>query len=131
MSRPRKWGSDAERMAAKRRVNEQPDGVNEQVVASKRTPAPVNEHEQAPPVTVAGLTPVRHQPHVPLSIFSGRGSPRTYHGQSYVLIARSAPALVAGQYAEDAYAVIPATDWAARLDQRCAHGLQGWACHAC
>ena len=26
---------------------------------------------------------------------------------------------------------LPFDDWAARLDRRCTHGLQGWACHAC
>ena len=128
MSRSKQHASAAERQRAYReRRNVTP--TSDAVTIGPVTIGPAVTVGVTQPVTA--LIPVRHQPHVPLSIFQGRGSPRTYHGASYVLIARSVPALVAGQCADDAYAVIPADDWAARLDQRCAHGLQGWACHAC
>ena len=135
MGRPKKYASAADRTAAykARKSNvtvkapsnvtfsgDETHNVTGEVVSAATAAAPVT-----------GLPPVRHQSHVPLSIFAGRGSPRTYQGQSYVLIARSVQALVAGQCTDDAYAVIPAADWEARLDHRCAHGLQGWACHAC
>ena len=121
MARPKKWGSDAERMAAKRgRVNEHEqassvriDRVNEQVER-------VNEQ--------ADFIPFRHQPHVPMALFNGtgRGSPRTHSdGKSYVLVSRHAGSDL-GELG-----IVSAHDWHGRLAKRCGHGHHGWSCHTC
>ena len=122
MGRPKKWSSDAERMASKRRVNGQPDRVNGQDQASKRTANEqdvridrVNEHE--------GFVFFRHQPQVPLSLFDGvgRGSPRG----GFVMVSRHE----GSEFGE--LGVVTQADWEARLRQMCEHGHRGWACHVC
>ena len=115
MGRPKKWASDADRKAAKRGVNGQPDGVNGQNQASKRTEPAVNGHE--------GFVFFRHQPQVPLSLFDGvgRGSPRG----GFVMVSRHE----GSEFGE--LGVVTQADWEARLRQMCEHGHRGWACHVC
>ena len=149
MARPRKWGSDAERMAARRAQS----GVNEHVAGVNEHAGPVNEHDQAPDVRIAGVNEhadvriempganypeipdsspgfirFRHQPHVPMSLFdgAGRGSPRRHtDGRDYVLVSRHAGSDL-GELG-----IVSAADWSARLNQSCEHGQAGWACHGC
>ena len=131
MGRPRRWASDAERMAAKRRaaVNERAEAALDPVV---------NEHEgqaiEAPEINehpADGLVQFNDQPHVPhdgpLWIGAGRGTSREYKGEHYVLVSRSVRE--AGE--DDRHGVVTAADWNARLSQTCWHGLKGWACHVC
>lgn len=143
MARPRQYANAAERQAAFK-VRQSNVTSNETPVTKPSNETPENldaedlpenldaEDLDARPSSLAE-TPARHQPHVPLSLFDSvrRGTPRTHtDGHSYVLVARSAPTLSDG-YAVDAFAVVPATDWHARLDQRCGHGYDGWTCHTC
>lgn len=122
MARPRKWANDAERMAA-RRINEQSGRVNEQT--------DVNEHELARKRTMAetasaGFVRFRHQPHVPIALFTGRGTIRRHaDGQGYVMVSRHAGSDL-GELG-----VVTAADWQSRLSQRCDHGNAGWSCHTC
>lgn len=116
MARPKKWASDAERMAAKRRVNEQ-EPCSETRVNEQRSETPCS------------YSFVAYKPqNVPLALFDGcgRGTVRTHtDGRRYVMVSRH----VGPDVGE--LGVVTHADWLARLDQRCAHGHAGWACHAC
>lgn len=134
MARPRQYEDAAARKAELQRARR--EALLPQVAESVEALTPGEALTPLPPLPGNDtLVPVRHQPHVPLSLFDSvrRGTPRTHtDGHSYVLVARGAPSLVDGQvYDPDAYAVIPVADWRARLGRRCAHGFAGWACHAC
>ena len=70
----------------------------------------------------------RHQPHVPFKLFygHGRGTVRVHtDGKQYVMVSRHEGSDL-GELG-----VVTATDWQARLGQRCEHGNSGWACHTC
>ena len=146
MARPRKWTSDAERMAA-RRVNEQGGRVNEHVPAVNEQPDRVNEHDvrietvneqRAEPMDdeartqTPGFVAFRDCPDVPHDcradpwIGAGRGTVRTYRGSPFVLVARGDT-----DPSHPEHGVVTAADWHARQHQHCAHGLAGWSCHAC
>lgn len=115
MSRQRKWGSEAERLAAYR---------------SRQTvqPETVRIESESVRIEKPGFVHFRHQPHVSLAVFNGygRGTVRSApDGKQYVLVARhDGPDL--GELG-----IVSAADWHARLGQQCEHGHVGWACHAC
>ena len=127
MARPRKWNSDAERMAAKRvneRINEH---VNEHVAEHARQVS-----ASAGTVTDTSFVAFVDQSHVPRDSMaapwsgSGRGMPREHNGTLYVLVARGTT-----DPARPEHGVVTLTDWRARLGQRCEHNLAGWSCHSC
>lgn len=125
MARTRKWGSEAERLAAYRsRQTVQPE---EQTV---RIAAETVRIEEEQPVRIErpGFVHFVHQPHVPMALFDGhgRGTVRTHSdGKQYVMVARhDGPDL--GELG-----IVTAADWQARLGQRCGHGFAGWQCHTC
>ena len=137
MARPRKWGSDAERMAARRRVNEHPDGVNEQAGRVNEQIARVNEHESAVNEHRPGIGRVIDDAalvdgiRVPLSLFDGYGRavPRRHNGRDYVLIAAG----------NGAHLIATAEVWRAHLSHTCQttsphtgdpFTLRGWQCTA-
>ena len=152
MARPKLWSSDAERMAAKRvneqtgRVNEHakpPDvrieAVNEQAGGVNEHGDQVNEQAEAPECseTLADAAPCSpgfvafkdqaHVPHVgPLWAGAGRGTPRTYQGARFVLVARGTV-----DPDQPEHGVVSLADWSARLAQHCGHGFAGWSCHVC
>ena len=133
MGRPRKWASEAERLAAYR------GGVSVRDVSVRKGGVSVQDGSVSvriePPVSVQdvsvrspGFVRFRHQPHVPLSLFDGvgRGTIRTHtDGQQYVMVSRHAGSDL-GELG-----IVMVADWQARLPQRCDHGLAGWACHSC
>ena len=109
MGRPRKWASDAERMAARRsaepRVSEH---VNEQ-------PARINEHDG---VITDGAATV-HGQRVPATVFAGtgRGVVRRHNGTDYVQVA----------WHDGSTRVVTADTWRAHLSHACPAG-RGWQC---
>jgi hypothetical protein len=118
MSRQRKWGSEAERLAAYRsRQTVQPEA--ETVRIGEQQPVRIEK---------PGFVHFRHQPHVSLAVFNGYGRGmvrRGPDGRQYVLVARhDGPDL--GELG-----IVTADDWHARLGQQCEHGHVGWACHTC
>ena len=69
----------------------------------------------------------RHVPHDgPLWAGAGRGTPRTYQGARFVLVARGTV-----DPTQPEHGVVTLADWSARLAQHCAHGFAGWSCHVC
>lgn len=117
MARPKKYATDADRLAAWR---------------MKRNPGTKRNDETKPvePETKrnAAFVPYRTQPHVPLSLFDGfgRGTVRRHtDGRDYVMVSRH----VGPDLGE--LGVVSAVDWSVRLGQRCEHGRAGWACHRC
>ena len=121
MGRPRKWASDAERMAAKR-CSDIP--VNEQ---SKRTP------DEPPSKRTHKRTGIEWHPEISQDRFKGvgRGIPiqadsKTDSESGYVLVSlRSEP------NGDTQNAVVSEQAWRERLETRCTHGLAGWACKQC
>lgn len=128
MARAKKWGSEAERLAAYRSRTDSPKRTDSiRTDSPNRTDTPIRTEAPVTPKK-DGFVPYRNQPHVPLSLFDGfgRGTVRTHtDGRQYVMVSRHV-----GPDAGE-LGVVSAADWQARLDQRCTHGLAGWACHAC
>lgn len=126
MARTRKWGSEAERLAAYRsRQTVQPEA---QSVRIDDAPVRIEAETVQQPVRIDGFVRFRHQPHVPFALFDGqgRGTLRTHtDGQQYVMVSRHAGSGL-GELG-----VVTAHDWHARLGQRCEHGFTGWSCHTC
>ena len=136
MSRQGKYGSASERQAAYRarrsaNVTQASDNVTDaaNVTRPAVTIEAANVTESAPR-TDCGFVAFRDQPHVPhdgpLWAGAGRGTPRTYQGARYVLVARGTV-----DPDQPEHGVVTLADWSARLAQRCAHSLAGWSCHAC
>ena len=159
MARPKKYASEAERQAAyraRRNVTPMADNVT---IDRYETPGDVTKpgdettghdagtDQPADAPTVAWVAPIRTNPdtgnrsefvafvdqtHVPRDPMappwsgSGRGMPREHNGKLFVLVARGSTDPVRPEHG-----VVTLADWHARLGQRCQHGLQGWACHAC
>lgn len=134
MGRPKKWASEAERLAAYRakqsvqddgqtvRVDDEAVRIARESVRLERTDSTVNQSVDN------GCIPFRHQAHVPMALFNGagRGSPRTHtDGHAYVLVSRHAGSDL-GELG-----IVSAHDWQGRLAQRCGHGRHGWSCHEC
>ena len=155
MARERKWINEAQRKAAKLEAQRQrrlkpieADSMNEAVSASSDEADSPDEADSMKPIEAvkpiectggpgvppSGFVWFVDQPHVPHDVTKapwvgyGRMVPVTYKGTSYVLIARHR-----GPVDVDAPqdGVVTATDWHARLNQRCEHDRDGWACHAC
>ena len=145
MARPRLWASDAERKRAARQsgqVDGHDDslGVNGQINGLAERPEtmePAGDDlingqadgaETQPPGFVAFVDcpDVPHDCRADPWIGAGRGTVRAYKGLHYVLVARGT-----ADPERPEHGVVSATDWHARLAQHCAHGLAGWACHAC
>ena len=127
MSRPKKWASAADRQAAYRAKRNE-TGVTKpcyETMPCDETPC---DETPCSDVPLPSFVPFRHQAHVPLALFDGfgRGTIRRHtDGRDYVLVSRHTGPDV-GELG-----VVSATDWSARLGQRCEHGQAGWACHRC
>ena len=108
MGRPRKWASDAERMAARRSAEPR---VSEHVTEQ---PA-VNEHDG---VITDGAATV-HGQRVPATVFAGtgRGVARTHNGTDYVQVS----------WHDGSTRVVTADTWRAHLSHACPAG-RGWQC---
>lgn len=131
MARPRKWASEAERLAAYRRNNRtetsQEEPVNRTDILEVAAPIRTDTQGFEPSI---GFVAFRDCPDVPRSLFypegnrpgSGRGVPVEHKGKRYVLVSR-------GMLFDEG--VVTEEDWLARLDQRCGHGRNGWSCHVC
>ena len=153
MARPKIWKNEAERKRMARQSGRNPDAEAANPDASMANPdadgietavSPVNPDAnpdaasnpdaplevEAPPRQPSGFVAFRDQAHVPhdgpLWAGAGRGTPRTYQGAPYVLVARGT---VDPDQLE--HGVVTLADWSARLAQHCAHSLAGWSCHAC
>ena len=148
MAMPKRYSTAAERQAAYRARNVTPaDTVTDQ---ANVTPPVTIEAEMKPEpddaVTIElealddapddagpcspGFVAFRDQSHVPhdgpLWVGAGRGTPRTYQGARYVLVARGTV-----DPDQPEHGVVNLADWSARLAQHCAHGFAGWSCHVC
>lgn len=120
MARPKKWGSEAERLASYRARTDSPKRTDSEPI---RTESPIRTET----ARTDSFVPYKPQS-VPLALFEGygRGTVRQHtDGERYVMVARHDGPDV-GELG-----VVSHADWLARLDQRCAHGLAGWSCHAC
>lgn len=127
MARPKKYASEVERRAAKLEAQRRRREAKTKIVL-ETDEAETHVEAQTPDEaeTNSGFVAFRHQPHVPLSLFAGRGSARTHtDGRRYVMVSRhTGPDL--GELG-----VVTEADWLARLGQQCQHGHSGWACHEC
>lgn len=127
MARPKKWGSEAERLASYRARTDSPKRTDSEPIRTESEPI----RTESPIRTETARTDsfVAYKPQsVPLALFEGcgRGTVRTHtDGRRYVMVARHDGPDVGER------GVVAHADWLARLDQRCAHGLAGWSCHAC
>ena len=142
MAMPKKYASDADRKAARieaqrqrRREAVKPIEALAQVEAGTGKPIEavkpieaetLDDAASCPPGFVA-FEDCRHVPHDgPLWAGAGRGTPRTYQGARFVLVARGT---VDPEQPE--HGVVTLADWSARLAQYCRHGFAGWSCHVC
>ena len=151
MARPKKWASEAERLAAKVAAQMARREAKTSSVKPKReaetTGHAADAEQPADAPTVAdslqsGQNPdtgnrpefvsfvdqahVPRDPMAPPWSGSGRGMPREHKGQLFVLVARGSTDPVRPEHG-----VVTLADWHARLGQRCQHNLAGWSCHAC
>ena len=130
MARQKKWKNEAERLAAYRaaRTDSAESVRNEYPIRTESATRTDSPRTDCGPVFVA----FRDQAHVPHNcmadpwIGAGRGTPRTYQGAPYVLVARGTV-----DPTQPEHGVVTLADWSARLAQHCAHGFAGWSCHVC
>lgn len=123
MARPKKWASEADRVAAYRSKRTESVQTDDPI----RTETPIRTqsvHSQL--VAFVDQTHVPRDPMAPPWSGSGRGMPREHNGKLFVLVARGSTDPVRPEHG-----VVTLADWHARLGQRCQHGLRGWACHCC
>ena len=122
MAMPKKYASDADRKAA--RIEAQRQRRREAVKPIEAET--LDDAASCPPGFVA-FEDCRHVPHDgPLWAGAGRGTPRTYQGARFVLVARGT---VDPEQPE--HGVVTLADWSARLAQYCRHGFAGWSCRVC
>lgn len=132
MARPRKWANEAERLAAYRaNRTDSPESVrNDDPIRTEslaRTASSRTDCEPGARPDFVAFKDCPNVPHVgPLWVGAGRGTPRTYQGARYVLVARGTV-----DPDQPEHGVVTLADWTARLAQRCEHGHAGWACHTC
>lgn len=126
MARQKKWASEAERLAAYR-------ANRTESVQPIRTDDPIRTETPIRTQSVHGqFVAFVDQSHVPRDSMatpwsgSGRGMPREYNGQMFVLVARGTT-----DPARPEHGVVTLADWHARLAQHCPHNLAGWSCHSC
>lgn len=158
MARPKKWASEAERLAAKleaQRRRREAEMKPKPVLKPKReaetreaeTGHDAGTEQPADAPTVAGVAPIRTNPdtgnrsefvafvdqaHVPRDPmappWSGSGRGMPREHKGQLFV------LVARGSTDPVrpeHGVVTLADWHARLGQRCQHGLRGWACHCC
>lgn len=140
--RPAKYATPEARLAARREADRARKSAvrknpREAETVSAETPVVTETLSAITTVSaetqVSAITPVGDRPSptwpafspvaVPADVWvgAGRGSPRQYKGDWYVLVSRS----------PNDDAAVALADYDARLPLTCAHGLQGWQCHAC
>ena len=133
MARQKKWRNEAERLAAYRatRTGQSVQPIRTDSAESVRFEDPIRTESairtESPRTDFVAFADCPHVPHDgPLWAGSGRGTPRTYQGAQYVLVARGTV-----DPTRPEHGVVTLADWSARLTQRCGHGFAGWACHVC
>ena len=139
MGRPRQYGSEQERRAARLKAQAKRRRGEAETLAGavemKPKPAECEAEtldDEVPEARTHGFVSFADCPDVPHDckadpwIGAGRGTARTHKGRRFVLVARGTADLDAPEHG-----VVKEADWLARLAQTCEHGLKGWACHEC
>ena len=101
-------------------------------MANKRKPVHMEVCEQPIVVNKPGtqfVNKINWCNDIPLSLFEGHG--RGVPVKGYVLIARSSPSMVKGEWTDGEQGIVKTKDWIARLARACAHSPPGWSCKPC